>query len=57
MYKDLGPWVVLTQTGALLEVVHAALGWVRSSPVTVGMQVASRIWIVWGIVETRTEVS
>jgi very-long-chain (3R)-3-hydroxyacyl-CoA dehydratase len=57
VYEDLGPWVVLTQTGALLEVVHALLGWVRSSPVTVAMQVASRIWMVWGIVETRQEVS
>jgi very-long-chain (3R)-3-hydroxyacyl-CoA dehydratase len=57
VYEDLGPWVVLTQTGALLEVVHALLGWVRSSAVTVGMQVASRIWMVWGIVEMRQEVS
>lgn len=57
VYEDLGPWVVLTQTGALLEVLHAALGWVRSSPVTVAMQVASRIFMVWGIVETRPEVS
>jgi hypothetical protein len=56
-YKNLGPAVVWTQTGALLEVVHAALGMVKSSPVTVGMQVASRIWMVWGVVEQREEVS
>lgn len=56
VYEELGPWVVLTQTGALLEILHATLGWVRSSPVTVMAQVASRIWMVWGIVETRTEV-
>ena len=57
VYEELGPWVVLTQTGALLEIVHALLGWVRSSAFTVTMQVASRIWMVWGIVETRPEVS
>jgi very-long-chain (3R)-3-hydroxyacyl-CoA dehydratase len=57
VYEDLGPWVVLTQTGALLEVAHALLGWVRSSAFTVAMQVASRIFMVWGIVETRPEVS
>lgn len=56
-YKSLGPAVVWTQTGALLEVVHAALGMVKSSPVTVAMQVASRIWMVWGVVEQREEVS
>lgn len=56
VYRDLGPWVVLTQTGALLEVFHAMFGLVRSSPVTVGMQVASRLFMVWGIVEARPEV-
>lgn len=56
-YHNLGPAVVWTQTGALLEVVHAALGIVKSSPVTVAMQVASRIWMVWGVVEQREEVS
>ncbi|KAJ9110645.1 hypothetical protein QFC19_001474 [Naganishia cerealis] len=54
-YKALGPIVVWTQTAALLEVVHAATGAVRSSPVTVGMQVASRVWMVWGVVEQRPE--
>lgn len=56
-YKGLGPAVVWTQTPALLEVVHALTGLVKSSPVTVGMQVASRIWMVWGVVEQRPEVS
>jgi very-long-chain (3R)-3-hydroxyacyl-CoA dehydratase len=55
-YKGLGPLVVLTQTGALLEVVHSLTGWVRSDWKTVAMQVASRIWMVWGIVETSQEV-
>lgn len=54
-YKHLGTWVIWTQTGALLEVAHAALGWVRSSPVTVAMQVASRIWLVWGVLARQPE--
>lgn len=56
-YQNLGSWVIYTQTFAILEVVHAALGWVRSSPLTVGMQVASRIWMTWGVLATRPEVS
>lgn len=56
-YHSLGPLVVWTQTAALLEVVHALTGMVRSSVVTVGMQVASRVWMVWGVVEARPEVS
>ncbi|GHJ89388.1 hypothetical protein NliqN6_5790 [Naganishia liquefaciens] len=54
-YKGLGPAVVWTQTPAVLEVVHAVTGLVKSSPVTVAMQVASRIWMVWGVVEQRPE--
>lgn len=45
-------WSVLqwTQSLAVLEIVHAALGLVRTSPVTTCMQVASRLLLVWGIV-------
>ncbi|GAB7328872.1 hypothetical protein MBLNU13_g00744t1 [Cladosporium sp. NU13] len=41
--------VRLTQTAALLEVVHAALGVVRAPLLTTLMQVASRFLLVWGI--------
>ncbi|KAJ9101224.1 hypothetical protein QFC21_003443 [Naganishia friedmannii] len=54
-YHSLGPLVVWTQTAALLEVVHALTGMVRSNAVTVGMQVASRVWMVWGVVNARPE--
>ena len=37
------------QTLAVLEVVHSLLGWVRSPLATVSMQVASRLFVVWGI--------
>lgn len=39
----------LTQTAALLEVLHSLLGVVRAPIMTTVMQVASRVWIVWGI--------
>lgn len=39
------------QTLALLEVVHAATRIVRSPVLVTATQVASRIWILWGIIE------
>ena len=45
-----------TQTIALLEVVHAAIGLVRASPVTTAMQVASRIMLVWGVLTPYPEI-
>lgn len=38
----------ITQTAAVLEVLHALFGVVRSPVVTVAMQVASRIVLLWG---------
>lgn len=40
-----------TQTLAALEILHAAVGLVRAPVVTTGMQVASRLLLVWGIVD------
>ncbi|XP_067934996.1 very-long-chain (3R)-3-hydroxyacyl-CoA dehydratase 2-like [Watersipora subatra] len=37
------------QTAAVLEVVHCALGMVRSSVFITAFQVASRIMVVWGV--------
>ncbi|EGO00067.1 hypothetical protein SERLA73DRAFT_88900 [Serpula lacrymans var. lacrymans S7.3] len=42
-------WVAPVQTLAVLEVVHALFGLVRSPLVTTGMQVASRLILVWGV--------
>jgi very-long-chain (3R)-3-hydroxyacyl-CoA dehydratase len=39
----------VTQTLAVLEVVHAATGLVRSPVFTTMQQVASRLFVVWGI--------
>ncbi|GAB4816673.1 hypothetical protein N2152v2_003719 [Parachlorella kessleri] len=38
------------QTAAVLEVVHSALGIVRSPVAITATQVASRLWILWGII-------
>ncbi|KAL4401982.1 3-hydroxyacyl-CoA dehydratase [Malassezia pachydermatis] len=51
MYDYLGPLLTVTQSLALLEVVHALLGWVKSSALVTMIQVASRIIIAWFVVE------
>lgn len=44
------------QTGALLEVLHAATGIVRASAVTTCVQVGSRLMLLWGVTEVIPEV-
>jgi len=56
LYEALFNLLRATQTIALLEVAHAALGLVRASPVTTAMQVASRIMLVWGILTPFPEI-
>lgn len=56
-FHGLGEATKWTQTLAVMEVVHAALGWVRSPVGTVASQVASRLWAVWGVVEPVRSVS
>lgn len=41
--------LLLTQSAALLEVAHSLLGVVRAPIMTTVLQVASRVWLVWGI--------
>lgn len=57
LYGRVGTEVAFVQTFAVFEVVHALLGLVASPLGTTVMQVASRLWIVWGIVERFPEVS
>ena len=45
------PLLKYTQTLALLEILHALVGLVRASPLTTGMQVASRLLLVWGVLD------
>lgn len=51
MYDYIGPMVTFVQSLAVLEVVHAALGWVKSNVLVTGVQVASRIIVAWLIAE------
>ncbi|KAF7374467.1 FCP1-like proteiny domain-containing protein [Mycena sanguinolenta] len=50
-YARVGATVTLVQTLALLDVVYSLLGWVRSPLQTTAIRAASRLWIVWGIVQ------
>lgn len=56
-YAAVGPLTRIVQLGAILEVVHAALGLVRSPVATTAAQVASRVWTVWAVVEHSPAVS
>lgn len=51
--RGIGVYTLLIQSIALLEVVHSALGFVRSPLQTTGMQVASRLLVVWWFVESE----
>lgn len=51
VYHGVGKFTQLTQTLALLEVFHSATGLVRAPLSTTAMQVASRLLLVWGIVQ------
>lgn len=55
-YQSAGWWTKVVQSCAVLEVVNAAVGWVRSPVGTVAAQVASRLWTVWGVVEREPSV-
>ncbi|KAK9809659.1 hypothetical protein WJX73_001592 [Symbiochloris irregularis] len=41
----------ISQTAAIMEIVHSASGLVRSPLFTTVVQVFSRIWALWGIIE------
>ena len=49
MFKETFSPLLLTQSLALLEVVHSVVGLVRAPFMTTAMQVASRLLLVWGI--------
>jgi len=50
VHAGVGEFTKWTQTMALLEVLHSAFGLVRAPIFTTLMQVASRLLLVWGIV-------
>ncbi|RFU28841.1 hypothetical protein B7463_g7486, partial [Scytalidium lignicola] len=51
VYGGVGEFTKWTQTLALMEVIHSAVGIVRAPISTTLMQVSSRILLVWGIVD------
>ncbi|KAF8993701.1 tyrosine phosphatase-like protein [Cyathus striatus] len=55
-YSRIGPQTAFVQSFAILEVIHVLLGWVRSPLPTTVMQISSRLFLVWGIVEQFPEV-
>ena len=50
VYGDVAFWLQVSQTAALMEIVHAAIGFVRSPVMITTMQVMSRILALVAIV-------
>lgn len=50
VYKVVEFPLKVSQTAAIMEVVHSMVGLVRSPVGITAMQVASRIWCLWGII-------
>ena len=47
LFTKTGLYLAYLQSVALLEVVHAALGWVRSGVISNVIQIASRLFVIW----------
>ncbi|KAF0555486.1 PTPLA-domain-containing protein [Gigaspora margarita] len=56
IYDRVGWPLLIVQTGAILELVHVIFGFVRSPLLTTAFQVASRLFLVWGVVDIFPEV-
>lgn len=54
-HKFVGSAVALVQSLAVLEVVHAAIGWVKSPVATTAIQVSSRLFMVWAVTERYSQ--
>ncbi|KAJ1559624.1 hypothetical protein HK405_009913, partial [Cladochytrium tenue] len=49
LYLRAGRAIAIVQSFAVLEIIHSALGLVRSPVLTTAMQVFSRLFLVWGV--------
>ncbi|XP_077347029.1 very-long-chain (3R)-3-hydroxyacyl-CoA dehydratase 1 isoform X1 [Lithobates pipiens] len=56
LYKSIQKTLKFFQTFALLELVHCALGIVRTSVLVTGVQVSSRIFMVWFITNSIKQI-
>ncbi|KAI1307393.1 PTPLA-domain-containing protein [Xylaria venustula] len=54
--EDITPLVTAIQTTAVLEILHAALGLVRSSPGAAAVQVGGRNLVIWTVVRRFPEL-
>jgi very-long-chain (3R)-3-hydroxyacyl-CoA dehydratase len=50
-FSRVGTETAFVQTFATLEIAHTLLGWVKSPLQTTAMQVASRLFLIWGVTE------
>jgi very-long-chain (3R)-3-hydroxyacyl-CoA dehydratase len=56
-FTRVGARTAFVQSFAILEVLHALSGWVKSPLQITAMQVSTRLFLVWGIVEQFDVVS
>ncbi|KAK7092168.1 very-long-chain (3R)-3-hydroxyacyl-CoA dehydratase 2-like [Littorina saxatilis] len=56
LYAQVEPILKIFQTAAVMEMVHSAIGLVKSNPVLTGFQVFSRVFLLWGVVWSVPEV-
>ena len=56
LHEALHPLLTVTQSLAILEIIHSLVGIVRASPLTTLLQIASRLFLVWGVVGLFPEV-
>ena len=47
LFSKTGRYLAYLQSVALLEVLHSALGWVRSGVISNVIQIASRLFVIW----------
>ncbi|XP_065898261.1 very-long-chain (3R)-3-hydroxyacyl-CoA dehydratase 2-like [Dysidea avara] len=57
LYDAIGPSLRIFQTAAFLEVIHCAIGIVRSNVVLTFFQVSSRLLVLWGVVHSVAGVN
>jgi len=55
LYDDIKFSLNIFQTLGLLEVVHSAVGIVRSNPALTAVQLASRVFLIWGVLYVAPE--
>lgn len=56
IYDKTAIFLYIFQTGALLEILHAVFGLVKSNPIITAVQVYSRLFVLWGIIYSVPEI-